>query len=377
MRQGANRLMMRKGLVLATLTAGLSALLALQSLDATAGPALLVDLNTGQVLEQEDAFKPSYPASLTKLMTAYVAFRAVQAGELQLDSPIDITAEAAKEPPSKMGYPAGSVLTLDNAIKLLMVKSANDIATAVAINVGGSEDAFAQRMNREAERLGMTQSHFVNAHGLHSDAQYTSARDLAILAIALRRDFPQHADYWSLEALVDGQNIMQNHNTLIGRFQGADGMKTGYTCPSGFNLIASATQSGRSLLAVVIGEFSAEERADKAANLLGNGFLRAPGDAPYLADLKPGTDADAGPTNLRPVVCTEEAWKERSKRRDGDGKPIYHSRFITEREDDPVAIAVSLGGATGPRSTQPRYANVPVPTPRPDYPSSSLQAQGG
>lgn len=368
--------MMRNRLVLATLTAAVAALTAWQQ-PALAGPSILVDLATGQVLAQEDAFKPSYPASLTKLMTAYVAFRAVQAGELQLDSPIEVTTEATKEPPSKMGYAAGSVLTLDNAIKILMVKSANDVATAMAINIGGSESAFAQRMNDEARRLGMTQSHFVNAHGLHSDEQYTSARDLAVLAIALRRDFPQHADYFKLDALADGQNIMENHNTLMGRFEGADGMKTGYTCPAGFNLVASATQQGRSLLAVVIGEFSPEERADKAADLMGNAFAKPAGDAPLLAGLQPGADVETQATNLRPVVCTEEAWRERAKRRDANGKPIYQSKFITERTGNPVAIAVSLGGATGPRSTQPRYANVPIPTPRPDYSPESVQAQGG
>lgn len=367
--------MMRNRLVLATLAAALT--VAAWHGPALAGPSILVDLNTGQVLAQEDAFKPSYPASLTKLMTTYVAFRAVQAGELQLDSPIEITTEATKEPPSKMGYAAGSVLTLDNAIKILMVKSANDIATALAINIGGSESAFAQRMNAEAKRLGMTQSHFVNAHGLHSDQQYTSARDLAVLAIALRRDFPQHAHYFKLDALADGQNIMENHNTLMGRFEGADGMKTGYTCPAGFNLVASATQQGRSLLAVVIGEFSPEERADKAADLMGNAFAKPAGDAPLLANLQPAANVDPQATNLRPVVCTEEAWRERAKRRDAEGKPIYHSKFLTERVGEPVAIAISLGGATGPRSTQPRYANVPIPTPRPAYSPESVQAQGG
>ncbi|MCO6389793.1 D-alanyl-D-alanine carboxypeptidase [Aliihoeflea aestuarii] len=369
--------MMMNRLVLATMSAALTALVAFQPDHARAGPAILVDLNTGQVLAQEEAFQPVFPASLTKLMTTYVAFRAVEAGELRMDSPIEITSEATKEPPSKMGYAAGSVLTLDNAIKILMVKSANDVATAIAINVGGSESAFAARMNAEAQRIGMTQSHFVNAHGLHSDRQHTSARDLAILGIALRRDFPQHASYFELDALADGQNIMENHNTLIGRFEGADGMKTGYTCPSGFNLVATATKQGRSLLAVVIGEFSPEERADKAADLLGNGFLHAAGDAPLLANLQPDAAANAEPANLRPVVCTEEAWRERAKRRDEQGNSIYASRFITERTSDPVAIAVSLGGATGPRSTQPRFANVPVPTPRPDYSPQSMQAQGG
>src|SRR5690606_15479216 len=129
------------------------------------------------VLEHEDAFAPWYPASLTKLMTTLVVFRAVKAGEITLKSPVRVSERAAKEPPSKMGYKPGSVLTVDNAIKILMVKSANDIATALAESVAGSRDAFAQRMNAEARRLGMAGTHFVNAHGLHSDAQVTTARD--------------------------------------------------------------------------------------------------------------------------------------------------------------------------------------------------------
>ncbi|MHB2267058.1 D-alanyl-D-alanine carboxypeptidase family protein [Aliihoeflea sp. PC F10.4] len=369
--------MMVNRLVLETMSAALAVVVTFQAHQALANPTILVDLNTGQVLQQEEAFKPVFPASLTKLMTTYVAFRAVEAGELQMDSPIEITSEATKEPPSKMGYASGSVLTLDNAIKILMVKSANDVATAIAINVGGSEAAFAARMNAEAQRIGMAQSHFINAHGLHSEQQYTSARDLAVLGIALKRDFPQYANYFELDALADGQNIMENTNTLIGRFAGADGMKTGYTCPSGFNLVASATKDGRSLLAVVVGSFSPEERADTAADLLGNGFLNPAGNAPLLSGLRPDALANTEPANLRPVVCTEEAWRERAKRRDEQGNSIYTSRFIKERTGDPVAIAVSLGGATGPRSTQPRYANVPVPTPRPDYSPQSVQAQGG
>ena len=148
---------------------------------ASANPAILFDLKTGKVLEHEDAFQRWHPASLTKLMTAYVTFRAVAAGELALDSPIKMTKHSASEPPSKMGFKAGSVMTLDNALKMMLIKSANDIAMAVGENVGGSEEAFVERMNAEALRLGMTDSHFANPNGLHSPDQYTTARDLALL----------------------------------------------------------------------------------------------------------------------------------------------------------------------------------------------------
>jgi D-alanyl-D-alanine carboxypeptidase len=341
---------------------------------AAAGPSLVVDLDGGRVLSQEDAMKRWYPASLTKLLTAYVAFRAVAAGEVTLKSPVRISKNAAKEPPSKMGYPAGSVLALDNALKIIMVKSANDVATAIGESIGGSEPAFAARMNAESIRLGMTGSRWVNAHGLHHDGQYTTAHDLAVLATAIRRDFPQYADYFRLEGLVDGQTKMINHNDLIGRFAGADGMKTGYTCPSGFNLLASATRDGRTLLAVVIGERSSEERAVKAADLLAAGFGKSAAGAPTLASMTPVGQGLDQPTNMRSRICTQAAYKARldAGEVDKNGKVIVSSPHLADKPArERVLVAVGLGGATGPRSPHAaadvEYARVPIPTPRPDY----------
>ena len=223
---------MRRMLSLGMATLGL---MALATASSVAGPSLLFDAKTGQVIESQDAFARWYPASLTKLMTTYVAFRAVEAGEVTLQSPVRVSRNAANEAPSKMGYPVGTVLSLDNAIKIIMVKSANDIATSIGESLAGSEEAFATRMNAESKRLGMTGSHWVNAHGLHNDEQYTTAHDLAILASALRREYPQYASYFSIEGLSFGKQVIPSHNKLIGRFEGADGMKTGYTCPAGYN----------------------------------------------------------------------------------------------------------------------------------------------
>lgn len=357
-------------------TIGLAFATVLAASVAQAGPAVLVDLNTGKVLEQEDAFAPWYPASLTKLMTVLVTFRAIKAGEIAFDSPVRISERAAKEPPSKMGYKPGSVLTVDNAIKILMVKSANDVATALAESVAGSRSAFAARMNGEVQRLGMAGTRFVNAHGLHADEQTTNARDLAVLAMALRNEFPQHAHYFGVEALQAGDKLMENHNDLIMRFDGANGMKTGYTCPSGFNLIATATRGGRSLMAVVIGEPTVEARADKAANLLARGFA-TPGDtAPYLGQLRPSGNEAPTAVNLRPVICTEAHWKAVTEARGPEGHPVYTSPHLKEPTRERVAVAISLGGATGPESTAPRYADVPIPTPRPDYAPAAI-AEGG
>ncbi len=339
---------------------------------AMAGPSILVDLDSGKVIEQEDAFKRWYPASLSKLMTTYVVFRAIQAGEVTLQSPVRITKRAAKEPPSKMGYAPGSELTLDSALKIIMVKSANDVATAIGESIAGSEEAFAARMNAESARLGMTGSHWVNAHGLHSDEQYSTAHDLAVLARALRTEFPQHASYFKLEGIVAGNAKIKNHNDLIRRFDGTDGMKTGYTCPAGFNLVATATRDGRTLLAVVIGERSSEERAVKAADLLAAGFGSSVADAPTLSAMEPVGEGLDQPTNMRDRICTKAAYKARldAGEVDKNGKVIIDSPHLHEPTRDPVLVAVGLGGATGPRSpfaAPVEYADVPIPTPRPDY----------
>lgn len=339
---------------------------------AAAGPSILVDLEDGRVLDQEEALRPWFPASLTKLMTSYVLFRAIKAGEIDFDSPIEMTARAVQEPPSKMGYGRGSLLRVDTAIRILMVRSANDVATAVAENIGGSEEAFVARMNAEARRLGMTGTQYANAHGLHSDRQYTTARDQALLAMAIRREFPEHAHFFSLEALSSGGNIMPNYNDLIARFVGADGMKTGYTCPSGFNLTATATRGGRTMLAVVLGALSPDERADTAADLLARGFGIDKADAPLVWSLKAeGAVPEAAP-NMRPIVCTEEAHKKRMERRGADGRPVYLSPHIAELTRDREAVEISLGGTDGP--VMRRFANVPLPKFRSEAGSMATRA---
>ncbi len=368
------------GVVLAGLTAAASG-------SAAAGPSILFEPSTGLVIESDHPFARWYPASLTKLMTTYVAFKMVESGDVTLASPVRISKNAAKEPPSKMGYKPGSVLTLDNALKILMVKSANDVATAVGESLAGSEAAFASRMNAEARRLGMTGSHFVNAHGLHDDDQYTTPRDLAILATALRREFPQHAGYFSIEGLSVGKKAIASHNTLIGRFEGADGMKTGYTCPSGFNLVASATRNGRTLVAVVVGATSADTRAEEAAAMLARGFSRATAGLPALASLKPEGTGIAAPTNMFQELCSEEAREARRKaeqeaakektdgKGDEEGTEAGKSVYLTELQRPRKLVVVELGGATGPvpkalaqAIANEESAGIPLPTWRPDRP---------
>ena len=257
---------------------GFAAALALGAASAQATPYLVVDADSDQVLMENEATAPWYPASLTKLMTVYVALDAVRNGKLTLDTPLVMSARAARMPPSKMGFRPGTEVTLDNALKMLMVKSPNDVAVMVAEGVSGSVEAFADDMNADAQRLGLHESHFVNPNGLHNPDHVSSARDMAMVARALLREFPDHADLFSIGALQLGRQYIPNHNGLLGRYPGADGMKTGFTCPAGFNVVASANHSGRRLIVVVLGAPTARARNQEAADLFDRGFAMGGGD---------------------------------------------------------------------------------------------------
>ena len=269
---------------------GFAAALALGAASAQATPYLVVDADSDQVLMENEATAPWYPASLTKLMTVYVALDAVRGGKLTLDTPLIMSARAARMPPSKMGFRPGTEVTLDNALKMLMVKSPNDVAVMVAEGVSGSIEAFADDMNADAQRLGLHESHFVNPNGLHNPAHVSSARDMATIARALLREFPDHADLFSIGALQLGRQYIPNHNGLLGRYPGADGMKTGFTCPAGFNVVASANHSGRRLIVVVLGAPSARTRNQEAADLFDRGFATGGGNG-SLDSLPSGSGA--------------------------------------------------------------------------------------
>lgn len=255
---------------------------------ASAAPEMVVDSSTGRVLYEREARRAWRPASLTKLMTTYVALAEVAAGRVNPDAPVTVSRRASTAPPSRSGLPVGSRVSLGDALKILMVKSANDIAVAVAEAVGGDEAAFVAMMNRESARLGMTSSRWRNPHGLDADGQVTTARDLAVLALALRRDFPAMEGLWSIGAISLRGAVMSNHNGAVGRYARSDGMKTGYTCASGFNVVSTASQDGRRVAAVLLGRSSASER-DARASLLLEAALRAP--VPATAA---GLDAYAG-----------------------------------------------------------------------------------
>ncbi|MFE0016821.1 D-alanyl-D-alanine carboxypeptidase family protein [Mesorhizobium sp. NPDC059054] len=368
------------------LAAGAAFAAAVATQQAQANPTVLFDLDSGRVLEHQDAFKRWYPASLTKLMTAYVAFKAIADGEVALSSPIRMTKLASSQPPSKMGFKPGSVLRLDTAVKVMITKSANDVAMAIGENIGGSQEDFAVRMNATAARLGMSGTHFVNPNGLFSPDQYTTARDIALLVTALRRDFPQYQPWFSIEGLSIGKKKIPNYNLLVGRYPGATGMKTGFVCPSGYNMVGTATRSGRTLAAVVLGEKSALARADAAAKLLDQGFGTSMTAAVNLAALQPYGDTLAV-NDMQEEVCKKqpkEAQSEAAPAADANApKSPWREKLV-----NPKLLAVSLGGATGPvpramigrvevADTAPaggKAAKVPVPAWRPDRPVPVIAA---
>jgi D-alanyl-D-alanine carboxypeptidase len=291
---------------------------------------ILIDADTGKVLRAENATYPWYPASTTKLMTLYMTLSALRDHRITLDTLFTVSPNASAQSPVKMGFPVGTQVTVDNAIKMMMVKSANDMAVLLAEGVGGSIDDFAQQMTDTAHRLGMTESNFVNPNGLPADGQIMSARDLAILARALIREFPQYSFYWHVPAIKFGRRVVRNYNPLLGRYAGADGMKTGFICASGFNMVATATRDNKQLIAVVLGAPSSSARAVKAAELLEGGFAGKPLSwlTPSLGTVDQLAPMDATPPNLKDEMCGP-----------------HRKRAATE-EDDPDAVDDNGNSAT-------------------------------
>jgi D-alanyl-D-alanine carboxypeptidase len=306
------------------LTLGI-ALLALAAASFTASPSraeaiILVDVESGKVLRAENATYPWYPASVTKLMTLYTTLQAIKQGRVTFDTLFKVSHTAMAQSPTKMGFAVGTQVTVDNALKMMMVKSANDMAVLLAEGVDGSVENFADDMTKTAHRLGMSESNFVNPNGLPADEQITSARDMAILARALIRDFPEYDSYWHIPAIKFGRRVVRNYNSLLGRYPGADGMKTGFICASGFNLVATATRGGKRLIAVVMGAPSSGARAVKAAELLESGFTQNPLGwlLPALGSVDALAPIEAAPPNLHEEVCGKHRKRPAAEDEDND-----------------------------------------------------------
>lgn len=322
------------------------ALVAMLITDAGIAPArasgealLLIEADTGKVLKAENATYPWYPASITKLMTAYLTFRAIKEGRITLDTVITVSPNAVAQQPSKMGFRSGTRLTVDNVLKMMLVKSANDMAVVLAEGVAGSIDRFADQMNATSRRLGMTQSSWVNPNGLPAENQITSARDMAILARQILLEFPEYNRYWDIQAIKLGKRVMRNTNSLIIRYPGADGMKTGFICASGFNVVATATRGNRRLIAVVLGAPSAAVRAARAAYMFETAFSHS---GPSWLTPSLGRVEDLQPINAAPPNRYEESCGKH-RRRPG-------AEAADDDEEDGVKGFVSLfSNGPGPK----------------------------
>ncbi len=313
------------------------------------GPSLVIDASTGAVLHEEQASQAWHPASTTKMMTAYVALRMVRARRIGLETPIPASKLAASQPRVKVYIKPGQEITLDNALKVMMVKSANDIAYVIAEGVGGTVPDFVAMMNAEARRLGMGDTVFRNPNGWHHPEQQTSARDLGILAMTMLREFPDYSDYWGIGAVQLGKVTLTNTNGLIGRYAGANGFKTGFVCASGFNVVATATRGGRTLIAVVLGAYSGAERTVKGAQILDAAFASWGGGGRTVASIP------ASGTTARSICAEVRAF--------GRGAPL---------SDD--------ADATGPISFTPAVlgdGDVMRAGLMPAAPSASMRSSGG
>ena len=285
-----------------------SVLLVLVSAKAMAGPTLVFDVETGTVLHSDAAGKPWYPASLTKLMTGYVVFHAIKNGQLTLKTKITMSDNARFEPASKIGLPAGTKFSVDWALQALLVRSANDIAVALAEAVGGSESQFVRMMNEHATRLAMTGTYFSNPHGLPDRRNITTARDMGLLARAIIREFPQYQKFFDAPNVKHGRRKLRNRNSAFLKIsEHADGMKTGFICNSGFNVVASQTRNGRRLVAVVLGAKSGGLRAKKAHALIEKAYTEKPGGLlnhpRKLIELTNGGLFARYPTDMAKYVC--------------------------------------------------------------------------
>jgi D-alanyl-D-alanine carboxypeptidase len=271
-------------------------LLLFAPLAAVAAPyaAMVMDARSGEVLHSRNADTRLHPASLTKMMTLYVVFDAIERGEISLDTQVTVSRQAASEPPSKLGLRAGQKIAVRHLIRAAAVKSANDAATALGEAVSGSEAAFARRMNRMAKAMGMTRTTFRNAHGLTESGHLSTARDMTVLGRHLFYDFPEYYNLFSRRSTdAGGKTVYNTNRRLLGSYRGADGIKTGYTRAAGYNLVASAERGSERIIATVFGGRSVSTRNAQVAELLDMGFKRAPSRVAVKKPARPVLVAEA------------------------------------------------------------------------------------
>ncbi|MDP1738254.1 MAG: D-alanyl-D-alanine carboxypeptidase [Caulobacter sp.] len=330
--------------------------------------AIVVDANTGEVLYAKRADSPRYPASITKVMTLYLAFEALSEGRLKPTDLITVSAKAASQPPTKLGLAAGQQITVDDAMRAIAVKSANDMAVALAEHLGGTEQRFAALMTLRAQELGMSNTRFVNASGLPDSRQISTARDIAIMSRAVMRDYPQYYSFFSLRSFTFRGVTMNNHNRLLGQMWGVDGLKTGYTNASGFNLAASAVRDGRRLIAVVLGGRSTVTRDDHVEDLLLTGF-------DVLKRRSLGETITVAQSMFEPVI---EGPIERPSTEQGDADQEGLRVVLTDGPaSGPIAVQASMSPIPDPVAPPQRAATPPKKAAPPKKPRGRWAIQAG
>ena len=318
--------------------------------------AIVMDARSGEILYSERADSPRYPASVTKVMTFYLAFEALAAGRLHLNELIVVSPLAAAQPATKLGLQAGETITVENALHAMAVHSANDMAVAISERVGGTESRFAEMMTLKAQQLGMANTRYVNANGLPDSRQITSAHDIAILTRAMLRDFPQYYSFFGQQEFTYRGKTYVNTNHLLGKMPGVDGLKTGFTNAAGFNLDASAVRNGHRLIAVVMGSSSSGVRNADVEGLLLTGFdimdRRDRGERIQLTQNMFGGPREAGVSVARPTVWQNEGEGE------GDADPIGVVLTRTTTPPAPVAISQTMTPAPHAREVRDWWVQV-------------------
>jgi D-alanyl-D-alanine carboxypeptidase len=323
------------------LAASIGATAPSQATAAARQSSIVIDVKAGKVLNAEDPDGLRYPASLTKMMTLYLVFEALESGRIKLNTRVPVSANAAAEQPSKLGVRKGTSFTVEQGIMALVTRSANDCATAFGEFLGGTEARFGKMMTAKARQLGMTRTVYYNAHGLPDARQVTTARDQARLGVALRRDFPQYYGYFSTRSFKYGRQVIGNHNRLLGNVYGVDGIKTGFTRASGFNLVTSATADGRSIVAVVMGGRTGGSRDAKMRKLV-EAYL------PKASRKRTATDFIAAMKPVEKTVETAYAEPEQDTELSRalelpDNGPMPEARY--EASEEPAEVTEQVASA--------------------------------
>lgn len=346
--------------------------------------AMVMDARTGKVLHARNADTRLHPASLTKMMTLYIAFEAVERGEISLDTMVRISRNAAAEPPSKLGLKAGQRIKLRYLIRAAAIKSANDAATAIGEAISGSEAAFARRMNRTARALGMTRTTFKNAHGLTESGHMSTARDMTILGRHILFDYSEYYNLFSRRTANAGIKSVPNTNRrLLDAYEGADGIKTGYTRAAGFNLVASAKRGNERVIATVFGGRSTASRNAKVAELLDLGFRRAPSRvttrAPeppvYAGNAASPSSGNRGGKSVRVNGLVSKSLRPNA--RPTQNAPAEVLVAGTDMRDDIAAALTQAGAGTPPARVAPTARPETIVTASTGNQATSPSSTGG